>query len=135
MGYYGGNGARKVSSINVSGPQNQIACLTDSTTGLLDCGNWTLSASWAVPANAASGIYFARAVRTDNGGASHIFFIVRSDASHSDILFQTSDTSWQAYNDYGGKKHVGFHRVFGPNCRGFKVGLKPPFPPLIFEPA
>src|SRR5260370_33572493 len=117
MGYYGGNGARKVSSINVSGPQNQIACLTDSTTGLLDCGNWTISASWTVPANAASGIYFARAVRTDNGGARHIFFVVRSDTSHSDILLQTSDTSWQALHDHGRQKPYG-------STRGFVLALR-----------
>ena len=34
--------------------------------------------------------------------ASHIYFVVRHDESHSDILFQTSDTTWQAYNPYGG---------------------------------
>ena len=28
--------------------------------GLIDCGNWAVSASWAVPANATSGIYFAQ---------------------------------------------------------------------------
>ncbi len=28
--------------------------------------------------------------------------MVRNDASTSDIFFQTSDTTWQAYNDYGG---------------------------------
>ena len=28
--------------------------------------------------------------------------MVRNDASHSDILFQTSDETWQAYNTYGG---------------------------------
>ena len=49
-----------------------------------------------------SGIYFAKVVRTDTGGASHIVFVVRDDASTSDMLFQTSDTTWQAYNDYGG---------------------------------
>ncbi len=134
MGYYSGNGARKVTSINVSGPQNQIACLTDSTTGLMDCGNWSISASWTVPANAVSGIYFARAVRTDNGGASHIFFIVRNDASHSDILFQTSDTSWQAYNDYGGKNLYGCNGAFDLTCRAFKVSYNRPFHTRVFEP-
>ena len=34
--------------------------------------------------------------------ASHIYFVVRDDASRSDILFQTADTTWQAYNRYGG---------------------------------
>ena len=64
-------------------PQNQPACLTDATTGLIDCGNWAVSASWAVPADAVSGIYFAKLVRADTGGASHIVFVVRDDASHS----------------------------------------------------
>ena len=64
MGYYGGNGARKVATVNASGPQNQPACLTNAATGLIDCGNWAVSATWIVPANATSGIYFAKAVRT-----------------------------------------------------------------------
>ena len=34
--------------------------------------------------------------------ASHIYFVVRDDEGRSDILFQTSDTTWQAYNRYGG---------------------------------
>ena len=36
------------------------------------------------------------------GGSSLIPFVVRNDASHSDILFQTDDETWQAYNTYGG---------------------------------
>ena len=131
MGYYGGNGARKVATVNASGPQNQPACLTNAATGLIDCGNWAVSASWTVPANATSGIYFAKAVRTDNGGASHIFFIVRNDASHSDILFQTSDTSWQAYNDYGGNNLYTGSPV---DRRAYKVSYNRPFHTRVFEP-
>jgi len=103
MGYYGGDGARKVATVPGLA-QNQDPCLDDSTTGLIDCGNWAESASWAVPADAVSGIYFAKLVR--DGGTSdgsHIFFIVRDDASHSNLLFQTSDTTWEAYNQYGGR--------------------------------
>ena len=48
------------------------------------------------------GVYVAHLVRDDTSGSSHIVFIVRNDASHSDMLFQTSDETWQAYNDYGG---------------------------------
>jgi hypothetical protein len=45
MGYYGGLGARKVASIQPSAtlPQTQPPCLTDATTGLIDCGNWAVS--------------------------------------------------------------------------------------------
>ena len=99
MGYYGGNGARLIATVNPVGRQTQPNCLTSASTGLIDCGNWAVSASWPVPATAVSGIYFARLVRTDGTtGASHVFFVVRNDASHSDLLFQTSDTTWQAYN-------------------------------------
>ncbi|MDB5351457.1 MAG: hypothetical protein JWN86_2704, partial [Planctomycetota bacterium] len=51
---------------------------------------------------ATSGLYFAQAKRDDTGGASDIFFVVRDDAGTSDLLFQTADTTWQAYNTWGG---------------------------------
>ncbi len=125
MGYYGGMGARKVASISPSAtlPQVQPNCLSDATTGLLDCGNWGVSGTWTVPSTAVSGIYFAKVVRTDTGGASHIFFVVRDDASTSDLLFQTSDTTWQAYNEYGGNSlYVG-----NPVGRAYKVSYNRPF--------
>ena len=76
-----------------------------------------------MPASATSGIYFAKAVRGDNGGASHIFFIVRDDAGTSDLLFQTSDTTWQAYNNYGGNSlYTG-----APAGRAYKVSYNRPF--------
>ncbi|HEY7114975.1 MAG TPA: DUF4082 domain-containing protein, partial [Tepidisphaeraceae bacterium] len=128
MGYYQGNGARLVTSISSAQTQRvaQPAPLTDATTGLTDCGNWSVSASWQVPADATSGIYFAKAIRDDTGGSSHIFFIVRNDTGHSDVLFQTSDTTWQAYNDYGGNSlYVGNSTVAAG--RGVKVSYNRPF--------
>ncbi|HEY5155825.1 MAG TPA: N,N-dimethylformamidase beta subunit family domain-containing protein, partial [Acidimicrobiales bacterium] len=104
LGFYGGLGARKFATTAPTAalPQTQPACLNDSTTGLIDCGSWSESGSWAVPADAVSGIYVAHVVRPDTGGSSHIVFVVRDDASTSGLVFQTSDTAWQAYNDYGG---------------------------------
>ena len=104
LGYYQGLGARLVTSFapTAAYPQSQPPCLTDATSGLIDCGNWAESASWAVPPTAVSGLYLAQLVRLDTGGASHIPFVVRSDASHSDVLLQTSDETWEAYNSYGG---------------------------------
>ena len=86
-------------------PQTQPACKTDATTGLIDCGNWAVSASWTVPSTAVSGVYIAHLVRDDaqdKGGDSQIPFVVRNDASHSDVILQTSDATWEAYNAYGG---------------------------------
>ena len=100
LGYYGGLGARKVAEILTASTTetDQPACqILDGTTddNLVDCGNWSESAVWAVPANAVSGVYIARLVRQDVGGdlASHIVFIVRDDDGESDLLFQTSDTT------------------------------------------
>ena len=93
LGYYGGMGARRVTTIQPSAvlPQIQPACLSEASTGLTDCGNWNVSASWSVPATTTSGIHLARLVREDGPtGASHIAFIVRDDDGGSELLFQTS---------------------------------------------
>ena len=129
MGYYSGKGARLVTSILPSAtlPQAQPACLTDSSTGLVDCGNWAVSASWAVPATVVSGIYFAHLIRTDTGGDSHIVFIVRNDTSHSAILFQTADETWEAYNGYAGSSLYGPDDQFNLISRAFKVSYNRPF--------
>jgi N,N-dimethylformamidase beta subunit-like, C-terminal/Domain of unknown function (DUF4082)/Bacterial Ig domain len=129
LGYYGGLGARRVATIFPSAPLPQIqpSCLQDSPwTGLRDCGNWAVSASWDMPADATSGIYIARPVRLDTGGASHIPFVVRDDDGHSSLLFQTSDTTWQAYNRYGGNDLYGGD---GPatNGRAHKLSYNRPF--------
>lgn len=107
LGWYHGDGARKVATIDTAATTEtrQPNCaLIDGTTddNLVDCGNWSVSASWSVPADATSGVYIAKPTRADNGGASHIVFVVRDDDGGSNLLFQTSDTTWQAYNPYGG---------------------------------
>ena len=126
MGYYGGAGARLVATVQPSVvlPQSQPACDEDGATGLIDCGNWAQSASWAVPPAATSGIYFAKLVREGGvTGASHVVFVVRDDDGAADVLFQTSDTTWQAYNDYGGNSlYTG-----NPAGRAYKVSYDRPF--------
>ena len=125
LGYYAGSGARKMGTVTTVTPTSQQDCLSDPNTGLVDCGNWTDSATWQVPLTAVSGVYIARVVRPDTGGASHIIFVVRNDTSQSDLLFQTSDTAWQAYNQYGGNSlYVG-----GPGTnpgRAYKVSYNRP---------
>jgi hypothetical protein len=178
LGYYGGLGARKVDSILpcVPLPQKQPAPVRYAPTGLVDCGNWGVSARWVIPAEAVSGLYLARLTRpepsagwrqdhtqtaggawmtgvadgsgdSDSGDgderrlpsydiddeaapqpglpgwehsygvngqsgtarsplreprASHVYFVVKERTPRAAMLFQTSDTTWQAYNTYGG---------------------------------
>ncbi len=103
LGYYGGDGARKwASNLSPTGPTTQSACNVTAATGMVDCGNWNTTLNWTVPANAVSGVYIAHLVRNDTGADNQIIFVVRNDSSHSDVVVQTSDSTWQAYNDYGG---------------------------------
>jgi hypothetical protein len=108
LGYYGGDGARIIQANikpSVTLPQTQPPCLVQNGTGLIDCGNWSVSASWTVPSTAVSGLYIAHLTRDDSKAVvndSQILFVVRNDTSHSQILVQTSDETWQAYNNYGG---------------------------------
>lgn len=104
LGYYQGDGARMIASnipISARLPQKQPECMKYSSTGLIDCGNWELSASWSVPSTAVSGVYIAL-LEEGNGHASQIPFVVRNESSHSEIILQTSDATWEAYNDWGG---------------------------------
>jgi len=124
VGYYQGEGARRITGVvpSVNLPQTQPECITELSTELYDCGNWAVSASWNVPSTAVSGVYFARLNRADTEESSHITFVVRDDASHSDVVFQTSDTTWQAYNTYGGSD---FYRG-GANGRAYKLSYNRP---------
>ena len=122
-GWYQGLGARKIADVTPSAfRQTQPQCLSDVTTELYDCGTWAVSATWQVPPTAVSGVYVALLTRADNGGQSHITFIVRSDGSRSDVLFQTSDPTWQAYNTYGGSD---FYQG-AANGRAYKISYNRP---------
>src|SRR5690606_16855327 len=67
-----------------------------------------------------------KVTRTDTGGSSHIVFIVRNDNSTSDLVFQTSDTTWQAYNTYGGNSLYQGGPGTNPG-RAYKVSYNRPF--------
>jgi hypothetical protein len=126
LGYYQGNGARQITPTPLPATaQKQPPCLTNGPTGLVDCGNWAVSATWAVPTTAVSGIYVAK-LKTSSGAASHIVFVVRNDASTSDVLLKTNDTTWEAYNDYGGSS-VYYGTAPTSNGRAYKVSYNRPF--------
>jgi methionine-rich copper-binding protein CopC len=108
IGWYGGDGASLKAIIPSSQTlaQNQPAPIVNPSTGEVDAGNWAVSASWTVPTNAVSGVYLADLVDDKTGVSSMIVFVVRNDASHSEMLFQVDDAAWQAYNDWGGPNNA-----------------------------
>src|SRR4051794_17141180 len=106
LGYYQGLGARFIATVNPTADQiaashAQPDCLRETASGLVDCGTWGESGTFDTT-GLTSGVYIARPRRDDRKGASHIVFIVRNDSRKAAMLFQTSDTTWQAYNQYPG---------------------------------
>ncbi len=119
MGYYGGDGARLVASVtpNIAVSQQQPACNTNTVTGLVDCGNWGVSATWNVPAGAVSGVYFAHIYRADGtSDENQIPFVVTNNASTSGVVMMTSDETWQAYNPWGGYNLYSGNATGNPWC-------------------
>jgi N,N-dimethylformamidase beta subunit-like, C-terminal/Domain of unknown function (DUF4082)/Malectin domain/Bacterial Ig-like domain len=108
-GYYGGAGARLFSVIRGVQGTSQPNCVSDSTTGLLDCSNWSVSLTITTTSNWPSGVYLLRLVRADNGSDNQVMFVVRDDSSHSDIVYGTAMSTFEAYNNYGGKSLYTFN--------------------------
>ncbi|RFB81096.1 DUF4082 domain-containing protein [Methylovirgula sp. 4M-Z18] len=115
LGYYGGDGARLITTLQhqASSSVVQPAPLKNAATGEVDAGNWSVTDSWSVPTNAVSGVYFANVI--DGTQVFQIPFVIRNDASHSAIVFQTSDETWQAYNPWGG---ANLYAGNGPGING-----------------
>jgi hypothetical protein len=128
LGYYGSYGARLwQSNLSHAPAVAQGPCASDPSTLLYDCGTWSLSATWNVPTAAVSGVYIARLTAT-NGHASHITFVVRNDSSKSDIVYQTSDQTWQAYNAFDGSDfYTGTQQLTNSQARAFKISYNRPF--------
>jgi hypothetical protein len=103
LGYYDGAGARLLGSFQARNVPPKEFPVPDSQTGLADC-DWSSqsAASWSVPTDAVSGVYLVK-LTNRRGFSSYISFVVRDDARASDILFQRSVTTDQAYNNYPGQ--------------------------------
>jgi hypothetical protein len=100
VGWYGGNGARRVATLVQNAPVSQPAC--QSTVDPADCSNWSVTDVWPIPPGQVSGIYLAKLLPNPVGASngSQILFVIRDDTGGSDILFQTDDPTWMAYNPY-----------------------------------
>ena len=86
-----------------------------------------------MPQSATSGVYIAVLKNHVTGGASHIIFVVRDDNGGSDMLFQTSDTTWQAYNRWGGNSLYIGSPGQGPG-RAYAVSYNRPFDTAAVTP-
>jgi hypothetical protein len=137
-GYYGGAGGRLIETVRDLPGRAQPACRTERSTGLTSCSNWSASYRLTVPREWVSGVYLAKLVRPDTGGENYVLFVVRDDARPSDLLFQLSTNTYQAYNGYGGKSTYSYNSTYCPTVseapRAVKVSLDRPydFPDIVY---
>ncbi len=107
VGWYGGRGMKQVMPAVTRRGLAQSAPMLDSTSGLIEC-DWQDPYTLHVPASNdptiwPSGIYVAKLTSGSSRKQNYIVFVVRDDARPSDLLFQSSVTTYQAYNDWGGR--------------------------------
>lgn len=97
LGYYDGKGGRFMQRI---GPfQVETQPTPPIREFRLRACNWEISTSFTIPKEWLSGIYLGKLSCTAHRYQSYIIFVVRDDRK-SDYMFQTSDTTWQAYNKW-----------------------------------
>ncbi len=131
VGWYGGRGMKRMTAAIARRGLAQAPPVVDSASGLIEC-DWQDPYVLHVPntpdpTDWPSGIYVARLTAGTSGKQSYIVFVVRDDQRSSDLLFQSSVTTYQAYNDWGGRSlyskpratKVSFNR---PYLHGYGTG-------------
>jgi len=109
LGWYAGNGARLIAELAPDAAQLAVSQVQpepldvdpETVQPSVDCANWAVTLTWAPPSWAVSGIYLLRLDRT-GGGASHVMFVLRDDNRAADLMLMPADSTWQAYNAFGG---------------------------------
>ncbi|WP_142003583.1 N,N-dimethylformamidase beta subunit family domain-containing protein [Amycolatopsis cihanbeyliensis] len=109
LGWYGGEGARLLDVLTPDAAQLAAARSQPApgnadpghAPASADCSTWAVTLSWDPPHWAPSGIYLLRLER-EGGGASHVPFVLRDDARTADLMVMPADSTWQAYNAFGG---------------------------------
>lgn len=129
MGWYQGAGARELTGPIRRKGHGQPPPSVDLGTGLIEC-RWenplllTIPQNWSDATDWASGVYLAKLTAEPTGYDSYAIFVVRDDARSSTYLFQSSVTTFQAYNNWGGKSLYAFNSVGG---QAAKVSFDRPY--------
>ena len=100
LGYYGGDGGRRIWTSNTVIGRTQPPATVDSDTNTV-VAPWSRSLSFTVGEKFVEGSYLLKLVAS-TGGASYVPLVVRNDASAADLVVQHQTTTWQAYNRWGG---------------------------------
>lgn len=123
LGWYQGKGARLVVPPVERDGHVQVTPARDAD-GLVEC-DWTDPYEVTIPAAAVSGIYLAKLTTKDTGKQAYVPFVVRDDVRVATYLVQSSTTTFQAYNNWGGRSLYDFNSAGG--VRASRVSLLRPY--------
>jgi N,N-dimethylformamidase beta subunit-like protein/HYDIN/CFA65/VesB family protein len=129
-GYYQGIGARLVQSLGKFPGVHQAIPTPDPVTGMIACTSWTKATTLQIPSTWVTGVYVAE-LTIPSGDASFILFVVRNDGGTEDLVFQTSVTTYKAYDTWGGTslyQNLTNKSVY-PYVHATKVSFDSPFIP------
>lgn len=121
-GWYGGLGARRMTSAITRNGVVQPMPAPDPVTRLIEC-RWLDPYELFVPPDWTSGYYLVK-LTSQSKAQIYTIFVVRDDARRSDFLVQSSVTTFQAYNNWGGKSLYG-HNSDGTHAT--KVSFHRPY--------
>ena len=125
MGWYGGAGGRRMTAPEMRTGHRQVVPKPDESTGVVEC-EWIDPFVLNVPDTRdptewASGIYLAKLTSEGEKKQSYIIFVVRDDTRASGLIVQSSVTTFQAYNNWGGKS------LYNWNSKGERAAKKVSF--------
>jgi len=140
MGYYGGSGARRVGRWEaLPGRLQPVPAIGPLPGRLREC-RWEPSLEFSVPEEWLSGVYLGKLTtlpesRSEPYWQSYVIFVIR-DERPADLLFQVSDNTWQAYNQWPLAESLYTHPE-GAHAAGVSVSFDRPYGmyPQIFQPA
>ena len=126
-GWYDGLGGRRMNDPIIRKGIRQPPPKENEASGLIEC-NWKdpyiLRISDDSTDDWISGVYLAKLTASRTGKQSYIIFVVRDDDRKSDILFQSSVTTYQAYNNWGYKS---LYRWNSHAKQAYKVSFNRPY--------
>jgi hypothetical protein len=130
MGWYGGAGGRSVGRIPSIAGNEQSKCPVSEKRHTVQC-SWNKSFTLATKASWVTGVYLIKLTTEEKQGA-YVPFVVRERKTHAPMIFQSSVTTWQAYNEFGGRS------LYDGPCTSRRVPAKAspsPSPAASHEPS
>ena len=101
MGYYHGNGARRVWASGELPGRRQPPCGVDTVTNMVSCDNWSSALTVPVSDVWAPGDYLLKLVGSGNEQA-YVLMTVRDPDSHAAYLIVNRSLTEQGWNSFGG---------------------------------